>query len=134
SDATITGGVPTGLPNCGITQQGQSAAQCGQLVITTANTAAAAPPSNAKQSIDTVTVTIGGKAPTHVAASASVQAAIDAATPGDMLMIDPTCTTVATGLAATCSATALHPATGTATQTVAQSTHQEMLLMWKPVR
>ncbi len=35
-------------------------AQCGELVITAAN---------GKQSIDTVTVTIGGKAPTHVAAS-----------------------------------------------------------------
>jgi hypothetical protein len=123
SDLTITGTVPTGVPNCPITQQGQSAAQCGELVITAAN---------GKQSIDTVTVTIGGKAPTHVAATASVQAAIDAATPGDMLMIDPTCTTIATGAVATCSGTALHATTPT--QAAAQATHQEMLLMWKPVR
>jgi hypothetical protein len=117
TDGLITGTVPTGLPNCAITQQGQSAAQCGELVITAAN---------GKQSVDTVTVTIGGKAPTHVAATVSIQAAIDAATPGDMLMIDPTCTVTATGAAATCS-------TAT-TQTHVQSAHQEMLLMWKPVR
>ena len=115
SDLTITGTVPTGVPNCGITQQGQSAAQCGELVITAAN---------GKQSIDTITVTIGGKGPTHVAATASVQAAIDAATPGDMLMIDPTCTST-TGTTVACT---------TAGATHAQSTHQEMLLMWKPVR
>jgi hypothetical protein len=115
SDLTITGTVPSGVPNCPITQQGQSAAQCGELVITAAN---------GKQSIDTITVTIGGKAPTHVAASASVQAAIDAATPGDMLMIDPTCTNTAGATVACTTAGATH----------AQSSHQEMLLMWKPVR
>jgi hypothetical protein len=115
SDLSITGTVPTGLPNCGITQQGQSAAQCGELVITAAN---------GKQSIDTITVTIGGKPPIHVAATASVQAAIDAATPGDMLMIDPTCTST-TGATVACT---------TAGATRAQAAHQEMLLMWKPVR
>ena len=50
---------PAGVPNCAVQQQAQygraPAAQCGQLVITAAN---------GKQSIDTVTVTIGGKAPT----------------------------------------------------------------------
>jgi hypothetical protein len=115
SDLSITGTVPTGMPNCPITQQGQSAAQCGELVITAAN---------GNRSIDTITVTIGGKAPTHVAATASVQAAIDAATPGDMLMLDPTCTNTA-GATVACTGTGL---------THAQAAHQEMLLVWKPVR
>ena len=51
--------VPTGVPHCAVQQQAQyggSTAQCGELVITAAN---------GKQSIDTVTVTIGGKAPTR---------------------------------------------------------------------
>jgi len=108
TDSSIVLTIPTGaaVPACGIQQQAQyggSAAQCGQLVITTANTAAAGAPSNAKQSIDTVTVTIGGKAPTHVAATQTIQSAIDAAAPGDLIMVDP-------------------------------GTHQEMLIMWKPVR
>ena len=63
SDTSITVTVPAGVPNCAVQQQAQyggSTAQCGQLVITAGN---------GKQSIDTVTVTIGGKAPTHVAAS-----------------------------------------------------------------
>src|SRR5579883_2895098 len=51
--------------------------------------------SNGVASVDTVTVTMGGKAPTHIAASGSIQAAIDAAKPGDLLIIDPTCTTTA---------------------------------------
>jgi hypothetical protein len=125
SDTSITVTVPastatptSNIANCAITQQGQSTAKCGQLVITRGD--------NGKQSIDTVTVTIGGKAPTHVAASASIQAAIDAATAGDMLMIDPTCTTTATGASAAC--------TTASTQTHAQSAHREMLLMWKPIR
>jgi hypothetical protein len=111
-DLVITGNVPAGLPNCAVQQQAQyeptgtTSAQCGQLVITAAN---------GKQSVDTVSVTIGGKAPTHVAPTASVQAAIDAASPGDMLIIDPA--TRATGTA---------PAV--------PAVHQEVLLMWKPVR
>ena len=70
---------------------------------------------NGKQSIDTVTVTIGGKAPIHVTPTASIQAAIDAAHPGDMLMIDPLTR-----------ATAALPA--------AAAVHEELLLMWKPIR
>ncbi len=110
-DLVITGAVPSGVPNCPVQQQTQfgapaAAAQCGQLVITAAN---------GKQSIDTVTVTIGGKAPTHVAATATIQAAIDAAHPGDMLMIDPL-------------------TRATATTPAAAAVHQELLLMWKPVR
>src|SRR5882672_5515223 len=108
-DLAITGAVPSGLPNCPVQQQAQyggSTAQCGQLVITAAN---------GKQSIDTVTVTIGGKAPTHVVPTASIQAAIDVAKPGDMLMIDPT--TLAT-----------------ATLPAVPAIHTEILLMWKPLR
>src|SRR5208283_797329 len=83
SDTSITVTVPPSVPNCAVQQQAQyggSSAQCGQLVITAGN---------GKQSIDTVTVTIGGKAPTHVAASGTIQAAIDAARPGDLLIVDP---------------------------------------------
>src|SRR5438445_8851859 len=108
SDVTIVAGIPNSVasnPNfaCPIQQQAQyggpngttvSTARCGQLVITT---------STGQHSVDTVTVTVGGKAPTHVAASGSIQAAIDAARPGDLIIVDP-------------------------------AAHQEMLLMWKPVR
>lgn len=59
-------------------QYGGSTALCGQLVITAAN---------GKQSVDAVTVTIGGKAPTYV--SSTIQAAIDAANPGDLIMVPP---------------------------------------------
>jgi hypothetical protein len=83
SDSQIVVTVPTGVSNCAIQQQAQyggSTAQCGQLVITAGN---------GKQSVDTVTVTIGGKTPTHVPASGTVQSAIDAASPGDLIMVDP---------------------------------------------
>jgi hypothetical protein len=118
SDSQITVTVPAGVPACPVQQQlqyGGSTAQCGELVITAAN---------GKQSIDSVTVTIGGKAPTHIAASDSVQAAIDAAKPGDMLMIDPTCSTAAAGPVACTTAGTTHT----------NSVHSELLLMWKPVR
>ncbi len=86
SDGTITGAVPTGVPNCAVAQQVQysrltasaSTAQCGELVITAAN---------GKQSVDTVTVTIGGKKPTVLAAGKTIQSAIDAAMPGDMIIV-----------------------------------------------
>jgi hypothetical protein len=134
SDLKITVTVPSGVPNCPVQQQGATSTQCGELVITTANTAAANAPSNAKQSIDTVTVTIGGKAPTHIAASGTIQAAIDAAQPGDLLIVDPTCvqTTTATGATTpiACNSTL---ATGT-TLSKALAAHTEMVLMWKPVR
>ena len=80
-----------------------------------------------------MTVTIGGKAPTHVSANQTIQSAIDAAAPGDLIIVDPTCTTTGTTTAsATCSAAALHAATPT--QTASAAAHNEMLLMWKPVR
>ena len=49
--------------NCAVQQQaiyGGSTALCGELVITA---------DNGKQSIDAVTVTIGGKAPTRISAT-----------------------------------------------------------------
>ena len=126
SDTQITATVPAGVANCTVQQQtqfGGSTAQCGQLAITAGS---------GKQSIDTVTVTIGGKMPTHVSTTQTIQAAIDAAAPGDLIMVDPTCTTAGTTTVAACSATALHAATPT--QTSAVAAHNEMLLMWKPVR
>jgi hypothetical protein len=128
SDLTITGGVPTGVPACPVQQQatyGGSTAQCGELLITSAATTAAP---NGIQSIDTVTVTIGGKMPHHIAATDSIQAAIDAAQPGDLLIVDPTCTTTSTGVNAPCTTGA---AAGVTYHTAA---HNELLLMWKPVR
>jgi hypothetical protein len=113
SDTQIQVTVPTGVPNCAVQQQAQyqgtvpagqsSTALCGQLVITAGN---------GKQSVDTVTVTVGGKAPTYVSPNPKasggspfgpIQAAINAAAPGDLIMVQP-------GL------------------------YNEILLMWKPVR
>jgi Bacterial Ig domain len=121
SDSQITGTVPSGLPNCSVQQQAQyggSTAQCGQLVITSGN---------GNASVDTVTVTIGGKQPKHIAATASIQGAIDAAAPGDLLIIDPTCTTGAGTATTIVSCT-------TAGATKAVGSHNELLIMWKPVR
>jgi hypothetical protein len=131
SDPSIVLTIPTSntIPACQIQQQalyGGSAAQCGQLVITTANTATAGSPSNSQSSVDTVSVTIGGKMPVHVPASSSIQAAIDAATPGDMIIVDPTCTTTA-GATSTCT-------TPSTTNIHNSASHKEMLIMWKPVR
>ncbi len=105
SDASITVTVPGGIPKCAVQQQaiyGGSTAFCGQMIITAGN---------GKQSVDAVTVTVGGKAPTYVTSTApltptgsgAIQQAIDAAAPGDLIMIPP-------------------------------GTYYEMLLMWKPVR
>jgi hypothetical protein len=124
ADSQITVTVPSGIPQCAIQQQAQyggpngttvSAALCGELAITAGN---------GKQSIDAVTVTVGGKSPTHVAASGSVQAAIDAAAPGDLIIVDPTCN--AAGAAVSCQQS------GAVTTTL--GAHYELLLMWKPVR
>jgi hypothetical protein len=132
SDSQITVTVPggarsTNVPLCPIQQQAQyggSQARCGQLVITSANTAAAGSPSNAKQSIDAVTVTIGGKKPWHVAASETIQSYIDKAKPGDLIIVDPTCN-IAAGPAA-CTAAGI--------TSKVPATHKEFVLMWKPVR
>jgi hypothetical protein len=86
--SAVVNGQTVTVPKCLIQQQTQyggpgstgTAALCGQLLITAAN---------GKQSIDTVTVTIGGKAPTPVSANQSIQSAIDAAAPGDLIMVAP---------------------------------------------
>ncbi|MGB8325457.1 MAG: Ig-like domain-containing protein [Candidatus Acidiferrum sp.] len=97
NDTTITVTVPAGVPNCMVQQQAQyggSTALCGQLVVTAGN---------GKQSIDAVNVTVGGSKPKHVLAAGTIQAAIDAANPGDLIMVDP-------------------------------GVHNELVVMWKPVR
>jgi hypothetical protein len=126
TDSQIVVTVPPDVPPCAIQQQAQyggSAAQCGQVVITAGN---------GKQSIDAVTVTIGGKAPTHVSVNQTIQSAIDAASPGDLIIVDPTCTTSGTTTTAACVAANLHAAAPT--QIASTAAHNEMLLMWKPVR
>ncbi len=105
SDSSIQVNVPATVPACALQQQAQfggSPANCGQLQITSGN---------GKQSIDTVSVTVGGKSPTYVSSNnpltpsgtGSIQQAIDAAQPGDLIIVPP-------------------------------GTYQEMVLMWKPVR
>jgi hypothetical protein len=107
SDTSITATVPSGVQPCAVQQQTiygapVAPALCGQLVITAGN---------GKQSVDSVTVTIGGKAPTYVTGNTpltqngvgAIQSAIDAAAPGDLIMV---------------------PA----------GTYYEMVVMWKPVR
>jgi hypothetical protein len=132
SDTSITVTVPaigTGkgqIQPCTLQQQAQyggSTAYCGQVFITAGN---------GKQSVDAVTVTIGGKAPTHVSVNQTVQSAIDAAAPGDLIIVDPTCTNTGATTTSTCSTSALHAATPT--QSASTAAHNEMLLMWKPVR
>jgi Chitobiase/beta-hexosaminidase C-terminal domain/Fn3 associated/Bacterial Ig domain len=83
SDAQITVTVPAGTPACSLSQQaiyGGSAAKCGELVVTAGN---------GKQSVDSVTVTAGGKAPTLLASGQTIQSAIDAAKPGDLIIVPP---------------------------------------------
>jgi len=82
SDTTITGQVQGNVPLCSVQQRGtgNGGARCGELVITAVN---------GKKSIDTVTVTIGGKAPTRLAAGQTIQSAIDAALPGDLILVPP---------------------------------------------
>ena len=107
NDAQIKVAVPSGVANCPVQQQAiyaplASNTQCGQLLITAGN---------GQQSIDTVTVTIGGKTPTVLNSTApltpygvgAIQTAIDNASPGDLIMIPP-------------------------------GVYNEMLIMWKPVR
>ena len=121
SPTSITVTVPSNVPACAIQQQQQyggpnnnSPARCGELVVKAGN---------GKTSIDSVTVTIGGKSPKHIAASDSIQAAIDAAAPGDLLIVDPTCNTASATVACT-----------TAGATKSGAVHHELVVMWKPVR
>jgi hypothetical protein len=85
SDSTMTCHLPSSplVSLCRRQQQGQAAARCGEVVVTTAATATV--PS--KQSIDAITLTIGGKAPTVLAAGHTIQSAIDAAAPGDLIIV-----------------------------------------------
>ncbi len=82
SDTQIKVTVPRGVPSCTLQQRGtgNGGALCGELVITAGS---------GKQSIDAVTVTIGGKAPTRVPANSTIQSVIDAATPGDLIIVPP---------------------------------------------
>jgi hypothetical protein len=148
TDLQITATLPSqnNMPNCAVQQQRQylthppsnpsggdapPMVHCGELVITA---------NNGKQSIDTVTITQGGPTPTHVAASASVQAAIDAANPGDLIIIDPTCTQSVTSGANTtvtqigCPSNPTAAAPRNTTYNYTNAAHNELLIMWKPVR
>ncbi len=91
SDTQITVTVPNNVPACAIQQQQQyggptgngNAERCGELVITAAN---------GKKSVDSVTVTVGSnqsKPPTRLAAGQTIQSAIDAAFPGDLIIVPP---------------------------------------------
>jgi hypothetical protein len=83
TDGTITGTVPAGVPACKQQQAQYSgvASQCGQLMITAAN---------GKQTVDAVMVTIESKIPKHVPADyPTIQSAINAAAPGDLILVDP---------------------------------------------
>ncbi len=89
NDTTIVLNVPSNVPLCDVQQQAQyggSSAQCGELVITTAPSTAFP---KGQQSVDAVTVTIGGKAPTAVAPGSTIQPYLDAAAPGDLIVVPP---------------------------------------------
>jgi hypothetical protein len=58
----------------------QAYGRCGQLVITSGN---------GRQSIDTVTVTVGGNPPAYVSPGTTIQSAIDKADPGDLIIVKP---------------------------------------------
>jgi hypothetical protein len=80
--------IPAAASTCSVQQQiqyqgstpvAQRTTRCGELLITNAN---------GQQSIDTVTVTVGGKTPTLLT-SGTIQSALDAAAPGDMIIVPP---------------------------------------------
>jgi hypothetical protein len=105
NDTQIVVTVPKGIPACAVQQQvqyGGIAANCGELEVTTGM---------GKKSIDMITITVGGKAPTYVSGTAPltqtgsgvIQQAINGAAPGDLIIVPP-------------------------------GTYNEILIMWKPVR
>ena len=125
SDTTIVARTDGPIPLCEIQQQGYSGTLCGQLEII----------ANGKRSIDTVTVTVGGKAPTYVngenAANNAIQSAIDAASPGDLIIVNggfAPATTAPTGT--TCAGVT----TPTATCVPTVANYNELLIMWKALR
>ena len=126
NDTTITINTPGNLPLCAKQQVGYSGTRCGELVITAAN---------GKTSIDTVTVTVGGKAPTVVngenASNNAIQQAIDQASPGDLIIVNGAFAPSTTAPSGT---TCAGVSTATATCIPTAATYNEMLLMWKPVR
>ena len=87
-DATITITLPNDIghlvPLCPVQQQAQfggvSGTRCGELVITA---------DNGKKSVDAITITVGGQAPTRLNPGQSIQAAIDLAKPGDLIIVPP---------------------------------------------
>ena len=106
-DGTINVSMPSGMAACPIAQRNVTTpAVCGEVVVTAGN---------GKQSIDGITVTIGGKAPTIVTTASPssnkwgefypnpLQTAIDNATPGDLLILEA-------------------------------GAYRENVIMWKPVR
>ncbi|HEX4597380.1 MAG TPA: hypothetical protein VH278_06305, partial [Burkholderiaceae bacterium] len=88
TDSSITATVPTGIGHCEMSQRGvpenQAGFSCGELHIVTAS---------GQASIDAVTVTVGGKPPAYVngenATGDAIQSAIDAAHPGDLIIVGP---------------------------------------------
>jgi hypothetical protein len=87
SDTQIQVTVPElgAASTCTIQQAGVSApTECGQLIVTSGN---------GKHSVDAVTVTIGGKVPRYINGESpsndAIQSAIDAATPGDLIIVGP---------------------------------------------
>ncbi len=108
SDTSINATLPSGIPACVVQQHGEGQSLCGEVVIVAGN---------GKQSIDGVTVTLGGKAPTIVTPTSPsrdakvfgdlrpkpLQTAIDNAKPGDLIIVEA-------------------------------GTYRENLIMWKPVR
>ena len=110
TDTQINATIPAGVPDCVVQQHGVTGnnALCGEVVIVSGS---------GKQSIDGITVTIGGKAPTIVTPNSPsrdahvlgdirptpLQTAIDNAASGDLIIVD-------------------------------EGTYRENLIMWKPVR
>jgi len=86
SDTSITVTLPNDsghlVPLCPLQQQAQyggvSGTRCGELVIKA---------DNGKKSVDAVTITVGGQAPTRLTPGQSIQSAIDLAKPGDLIIV-----------------------------------------------
>jgi hypothetical protein len=129
SDTKLVVTVPTGVPACPIQQMasyGGKTAECGELVITAGN---------GRQSINTVTVTVGGKAPTVIngenSTSNAVQTAINNAKPGDLIIVNAPLGVATTAPAGTSCAAVIAP---TANCVPSAADYPEMVILWKPLR